>query len=147
MPSTYSISSAMAATSSSENPSAGSLVPATPRVQLKQVAPTSDDCDVEYIMVVDTPRMSVLRRSSRLARITDDSSLLELQWCDDRVRCVHDGRELLEPRVLISRNAKEKWDEGMNGSFAYVTCSLPRISKSVRISPMPEVCSINPLPW
>jgi hypothetical protein len=87
----------MPATSLSKNPSADSLVPATPRVQLLQVTPTSDDCDVEYIMVVDSPRMKVLRRSPRLARITDDSSLLELQWCDDMVRCVHDGRELLEP--------------------------------------------------
>lgn len=116
--------------------------PTTARVQLVRVAPTSDDEEVEYILEVQTPTMDVRRRSPRLARPQDQSSLIKLQWCDDTIRHLNDGEESVEPRVLISRAAKAIWDEGSRGSFSFTTFSL-RCLTGQSVPPLPEVSHIH----
>jgi hypothetical protein len=132
---------------------ASKLVPEQPaastsRLQLVRDEPLFDKGDVKYIMEVQMPAGDVRRRSPRLAlaRFIDKSVLVELGiHITEVVRFVNDtGDKSSEPRVLISQAAKDIWDEGPWGSFAYVTMSSRRLTGQ-RVPPMPAVRKEYPI--
>jgi hypothetical protein len=69
-------------------------------------------------------------------RIYDNSPMEPLQSCSDTVSHVEHGRTYIEPRVLISKNARAYWHEGPD--FAYTWRSIARCPNH-HITPVPKV--------
>lgn len=111
----------------------------SPRTEFMQVAPTTSNVREEFsVQGVSLQDFKILRRSPRLKRMVDLSSLVSLDCCPEWITYSYEGEQIVEPRVLISRNALELWREGVD--FAFVSRSLLRCDDINRIAPAPEVC-------
>lgn len=85
-----------------------------------------------------------LPASKTVFLLRDDSPLENLLSCSDFVTFTESHGRNVEPRVLISRNAKALWHEGPE--FAFVVRSIVRFLDIKYIAPSPTVCTISVLP-
>jgi hypothetical protein len=130
-------------TTSSASTMNSSLSTSTCLRRSKRLAQTCT-CQDDGTTLLNSAQKTVdLPPSEAVFLFRDDSPLEHLLSCSDFVSLTESHGKNIEPRVLISHNAKALWREGPE--FAFVVRSIVRFLDIVYITPSPTVCTISGL--